>query len=144
MGKEHRVAARSADFNIDVGGNATVTVYNAVIEFLKWTRRYPSPQWVYRGHGDRSWKLKPRIGRLRMAYESGKEKDLFREFKHRAVQHTSSDRNDWEWLSIARHHGLPTRILDWTRNPLVAAFLHAAKKPRRTEKLSPLTLTRWS
>ncbi|MGE6436384.1 type I restriction-modification system subunit M [Shewanella baltica] len=81
---------------------------------------------VYRGVKDKNFKLEPSIMRLGYSDENeliNAEKRLFKAFKQQALPHLEyTPKNDWEWLALAQHHGLPTRLLDWSRNPLVALY----------------------
>lgn len=86
-----------------------------------------SPVVVYRGVRSASYQLIPKVGRL-PKYDAALEEDLLRLFRIHATPYlVSNPINHWEWLAIAQHHGLPTRLLDWTRNPLVAAYFAVEK-----------------
>ncbi|MFZ3516750.1 FRG domain-containing protein [Vibrio harveyi] len=75
-------------------------------------------------------KLIPSVGRYFEKYkEKGftktdflkDEQDSFRVFYKEARNRTNAN-NYWEWLAIAQHHGLATRLLDWSFNPLISLY----------------------
>jgi hypothetical protein len=94
---------------------------------------------VFRGVSDfKKHQLVPVIGRLQKyasfspAKLATEERYLLKKFRMEGARYVAETLDTWEWLVIARHHGLPTRLLDWTRTPLVALYFAVLDKADTT------------
>jgi hypothetical protein len=100
---------------------------DTIVEYISFisSRYFNSPRggWIFRGHSRASHQLIPSAGREKNL----SERSLLHQFKRESRQFLPiPPRNDFEWLALAQHHGLPTRLLDWTFNPLKALYFSVA------------------
>jgi hypothetical protein len=105
------------------------------------TGRFQERGWAFRGHEKWHWRLEtaleraclrtvtlpgdpPIIGEMLMDPD-GLERDLLLRFQRRAhqyIQNPPDDADVLDWLAFMQHHGVPTRLMDWTLSPYVALY----------------------
>ena len=99
---------------------STIDELHAVID------RFPLPprSVVFRGVKRSDYTLTCGLGRVSDPSSVLKTENdllwLFRSYARSLVG--TSIMSDWDWLALAQHHGVPTRLLDWTRNLLAALY----------------------
>src|SRR6476661_1663628 len=99
----------------------------------------PYQSWAFRGQRDASAPLYSVLSRYFMAFRVDprawpeQEERILRIFKRKAIHfidHVPKRNDDFEWLALMQDHGAPTRLLDFSWSPYVAAFfaLHNTTK----------------
>jgi len=111
----------------------------------------------FRGHANgEDWKLIPLIGRLdltkniQLDMSNWTEREdiilsQFIRYSRRYIKDKIDSKLDW--LTLGQHYGLPTRLLDWTDNPLIALFFalfNDYNKESAVWMIDPLLMSRFN
>ena len=99
-------------------------------EFLQLVIHPPYSNWAFRGeHG--SWSLHSSLSRYLQNFDVAREAwpeqearilRIFKRKAHQFLERPPAWDDDFQWLALMQHHGAPTRLIDFTWSPYVAAF----------------------
>ena len=91
--------------------------------------------YVYRGMADASFKMVTSLRRNSKQLQQALEPAILKNFaKYAVIEDPSVAHSVWRQMILGQHHGLPTRLLDWTHSALVA--LHFAVSEENLDNMA--------
>jgi hypothetical protein len=99
--------------------------------FLALVTKPPYSNWAFRGERDERWPLYSSLSRYlrnfgvsREAWpeQEGRILRIFKRKAHQFLDKPPDTDDDFQWMALMQHHGAPTRLIDFTWSPYVAAF----------------------
>ena len=113
---------------------------NRTRKILYNNREFCNSTWVYRGQRYADWPIASTFQREMKIDHSqirnverdlrGKEHATISNFKAKAWQYVPKiEMTSLEWLMLMRHHGVPTRLVDFTESPIIALFFALEENP---------------
>ena len=100
-------------------------------EFVQLVTSGEFRDWAFRGQQSAGWTMESSLSRHllkrrihRSLWQEQEERiiRIFRRKAHLFLQHLPDSNDTFEWIALMQHHGAPTRLLDFTWSPYVAAF----------------------
>ena len=120
----------------------TITTLHQFIEFITDEKNKEEDlgnmsDFLFRGQ-NKDWDLIPKLVRLKLEGElKNIEALMIEEFKRTSVPLSSLEpKNDWDLIALAQHHGLPTRLLDWTYSAIVSLWFAVNETSPNPDKSS--------
>ncbi|MFM5083601.1 FRG domain-containing protein [Aeromonas veronii] len=111
------------------------SIYDEVLDVMG---AFNSDVLFFRGHGDPSWQLTPNINRFKYKKTlnlEALEGITFFDYKTRSGNLLERNSSSWDVAFSMQHHGLPTRLLDWSESFAVALYFALKGSARKTELL---------
>lgn len=97
---------------------------------------------IYRGMSDSSYKMMPSLQRVCKKKSRDLEPVILSNFtKYAVLEKPSIEQSIWHQMILGQHHGLPTRLLDWSFSPLIS--MHFALSETSLEKLDQHDCVIW-
>lgn len=112
--------------------NFTTVPLSSWQDFSSFVQQF-SESWAFRGQANAAWMLNNAIERTDfIQYGNGIEAQFVAEFERGARNYLSKDQipeHLIEWLALMQHHGAPTRLLDLSWSPFIAAYFAFESAP---------------